>query len=194
MKCVVVVGDGMADEPIGRARRQDAARGGAHAEPRPHGVARHPRPDAHPAGRRAVRRRALGEPGDPGLRPGRATARGCASFEAAGRGVALGPSDVAFRLNLVTLERREDGALVMADFAGGRPTDRGGAASSSRTLGARGRRATASSVHAGRRLPPPARLARRRAGHSHHAAACARGDSRWRRRCRADRARTACAR
>jgi 2,3-bisphosphoglycerate-independent phosphoglycerate mutase len=44
----------------------------------------------------------------------------CAALVAAGRGVALGPGDVAFRLNLVALERRDDGTLAMADFAGGR--------------------------------------------------------------------------
>ncbi len=48
---------------------------------------------------------------------------GCGAFEAAGRGVGLGAADVAFRLNLVTFERREDGTLVLADPAGGRPTD-----------------------------------------------------------------------
>jgi 2,3-bisphosphoglycerate-independent phosphoglycerate mutase len=45
----------------------------------------------------------------------------CAAFEAAARGVVLEAADVAFRLNLVTLERREDGTLIMGDFAGGRP-------------------------------------------------------------------------
>jgi 2,3-bisphosphoglycerate-independent phosphoglycerate mutase len=44
-----------------------------------------------------------------------------AAFEAAGLGVELGPDDVAFRCNLVTLEPGEDGAPVMRDFAAGHP-------------------------------------------------------------------------
>ena len=46
----------------------------------------------------------------------------CSAFEAVARGLVLEPGDVAFRLDLVTLERREDGMLVMGDVAGGRPS------------------------------------------------------------------------
>src|SRR5262249_4237798 len=42
------------------------------------------------------------------------------SVGAAARGLVLGPPAVVFRMNRVTLERREDGTVVMADFAGGR--------------------------------------------------------------------------
>src|SRR5262249_58330693 len=45
---------------------------------------------------------------------------GCAWFGAAARGLVLEPADVVFRMNLVTLQRSEDGTVVMADFAGGR--------------------------------------------------------------------------
>jgi 2,3-bisphosphoglycerate-independent phosphoglycerate mutase len=120
MKCVVVVGDGMADEPIAELGNKT-----------PLEVARTPNLD------RMASRGILGltrtlpaaalTAGDIaslailGYDPVRFRT-GCASFEAAARGVSLGPNDVAFRLNLVTLERREDGTLVLADFAGGRPT------------------------------------------------------------------------
>jgi 2,3-bisphosphoglycerate-independent phosphoglycerate mutase len=43
---------------------------------------------------------------------------GRAPFEAAALGVALGPEDVAFRCNLVSL-RRKDSALVMEDYSAG---------------------------------------------------------------------------
>ncbi len=46
---------------------------------------------------------------------------GCGPLAAAGLGVALAPDDVAFRMNLVTLETPEGGVEVMRDFAGGRP-------------------------------------------------------------------------
>jgi 2,3-bisphosphoglycerate-independent phosphoglycerate mutase len=120
MKCVVVVGDGMADEPIPDLGGKT-----------PLEVARTPNLD------RMASRGILGltrtmtasalSAGDIASLAilGYDLTRyrtGCASFEAAGRGVTLGPNDVAFRLNLVTVERRDDGALVMVDFAGGRPT------------------------------------------------------------------------
>lgn len=48
-----------------------------------------------------------------------AHAVGRAPFEALGRGVALAPTDVAFRCDLVTIEAGEDGAEIMRDAAGG---------------------------------------------------------------------------
>ncbi len=119
MKCVVVVGDGMADEPIGSlggktplevARTPNLDRMASRGIL---GLTRTLPPGSAPAGGSASLA-VLGY--DPGRFP-----NGCASFEAAARGLVLEPGDVVFRMNLVTLERREDGTLVMADFAGGRP-------------------------------------------------------------------------
>ena len=120
MKCVVVVGDGMADEPI-------AELGGK----TPLEVARTPNLDRMAARGILGLTRTLSAAALPagdsaslailGYDPARYRA-GCAAFEAAARDVNLGSGDVAFRLNLVTLERREDGTVVLADFAGGRPS------------------------------------------------------------------------
>jgi 2,3-bisphosphoglycerate-independent phosphoglycerate mutase len=44
---------------------------------------------------------------------------GRAPIEAASRGIALGPADVVFRMNLVSLKSGEDGATVMHDFTSG---------------------------------------------------------------------------
>jgi len=113
-----VVGDGMADEPI-------ASLGGK----TPLEVARTPNLD------RMASRGILGltRTLPLGATPASSSAslavlgydpdrfrNGFASFEAAARGLVLEPTDVVFRMNLVTLERREDGTVVMADFAGGR--------------------------------------------------------------------------
>jgi len=120
MKCVVVVGDGMADEPIGElggktplevARTPNLDRMAARGIL---GLTRTLLPAALPAGDIA----SLAILGYDPVRFG----AGCATFVAAGRGVQLGPGDVAFRLNLVTLARREDGTVVLEDFAGGRPS------------------------------------------------------------------------
>src|SRR6266702_7230093 len=46
---------------------------------------------------------------------------GRAPIEAASMGVELGPDDVAFRCNLVTLETPEGGTEIMRDFAAGHP-------------------------------------------------------------------------
>jgi 2,3-bisphosphoglycerate-independent phosphoglycerate mutase len=120
MKCAVVVGDGMADEPIAELGAKT-----------PLEVARTPNLDRMAARGILGLTRTLPATALPsgdiaslailGYDPARYRS-GCAAFEAAGRGVSLGSSDVAFRLNLVTLERREDGTVVLADFAGGRPT------------------------------------------------------------------------
>jgi len=48
---------------------------------------------------------------------------GRAALEAAALGIRLGPEDVALRCNLVTLETPDGGAEVMVDFAGGHPGD-----------------------------------------------------------------------
>jgi 2,3-bisphosphoglycerate-independent phosphoglycerate mutase len=45
---------------------------------------------------------------------------GAAALEALGVGVTLGPSDVAFRTNLVTVEGTEDGTEILRDPLGGR--------------------------------------------------------------------------
>src|SRR5262245_47606593 len=126
MKCVVIVGDGMADEPI-------AELGGK----TPLEVARTPNLDRMAARGILGLTRTLPDGvsvagdiaclGILGYDPTRYRA-GCAPFEAAGRGLPLGPDELAFRLNLVTLERRDSGAVVMADFAGGRPTAAEGSA------------------------------------------------------------------
>ena len=47
---------------------------------------------------------------------------GRAPIEAASRGIALGPDDVVFRMNLVSLKPGEGGALVMNDFTSGHIT------------------------------------------------------------------------
>ena len=118
MKCVVVVGDGMADEPIG-------ALGGK----TPLEAARIPNLDRM-AGRGILgltRTLAAGPPAASdianlavlGYDPTRFRG-GCAAVEAVGRGIALAPGDVAFRLNLVTIDRRDGGPPLMMDFAGGR--------------------------------------------------------------------------
>jgi 2,3-bisphosphoglycerate-independent phosphoglycerate mutase len=46
---------------------------------------------------------------------------GPGAFEAASLGVSLGPDDVAYRMNLVTLETPEGGVEIMRDFAAGHP-------------------------------------------------------------------------
>jgi 2,3-bisphosphoglycerate-independent phosphoglycerate mutase len=120
MKCVVVVGDGMADEPIGELGGKT-----------PLEVARTPNLDRMAARGILGLTRTLPASALPagdiaslailGYDPVRFRT-GCGAFEAAGRGVSLGSGDVAFRMNLVTFERREDGTVVLEDFAGGRPS------------------------------------------------------------------------
>ena len=116
MKYVVLVPDGCADEPLpeldGRTPLEAAAM--------PH--------LARLASRGHVGRAAVIPPGlPPGSDVGNMSILGYdpaeyhtgrAPIEAAAMGVALGPDDVAYRCNLVTVD---DG--VMVDFAGGHPTD-----------------------------------------------------------------------
>jgi 2,3-bisphosphoglycerate-independent phosphoglycerate mutase len=120
MKCVVLVGDGLADDPVGSLGGKT-----------PLEVARTPNLD------RMASRGLLGltRTLPPNTAMAGATASlavlgydpvrfhgSCSAFEAVARGLVLEPGDVAFRLDLVTLERREDGMLVMGDVTGGRPS------------------------------------------------------------------------
>jgi 2,3-bisphosphoglycerate-independent phosphoglycerate mutase len=126
MKVVVVLGDGMSDEPV-------AELGGK----TPLDVARTPNLD-HMAGRGILgltRTIPRGTPPtcetgifavlgyDPALH--HATP---AALEAVARGVSLGPDDVVLRLNLVTIETLEDGTEVMRDPTGGHPSAEEGTA------------------------------------------------------------------
>ena len=117
MKSVVVVGEGMADEPVAELGAKT-----------PLEAALTPHLD-HMAARGILGQTRL-QPasslltGDMaclavlGYDPVRYQT-GCATFEAAGLGVALAPGDVAFRVDLVTLARRDDGVEIMADPTGG---------------------------------------------------------------------------
>ena len=120
MKSVVVVGDGMADEPVAELGGktpleaahtshldQMAARGIL-------GLTRTLPASALPAGD-------IGCLAVLGYDPS-SHQTGCATFEAAGLGIVLAPGDVAFRLDLVTRARRDDGVEIMADPTGGRPS------------------------------------------------------------------------
>jgi 2,3-bisphosphoglycerate-independent phosphoglycerate mutase len=120
MKCVVVVGDGMADEPIGALGGKtplEAARIPNLDRMAARGILGLTRTLASetPAATDIASLAVLGY--DPAGFQG-----GCATVEAVGRGIPLGPGDVAFRLNLVTVDRRDGGPPLMADFAGGRPS------------------------------------------------------------------------
>jgi 2,3-bisphosphoglycerate-independent phosphoglycerate mutase len=119
MKYVVVQGDGMADEPI-------AELGGK----TPLEYARTPNLD-HMAARGIL---GLTRTIPRGLPPGSDVGTmsvlgydparyhtGRSPIEAASMGVELGPNDVAFRCNLVTLETPDGGVEVMRDFAAGHP-------------------------------------------------------------------------
>src|SRR5690554_5018392 len=114
MKYIVLLGDGMADEPIEELGGKT-----------PLEYARTPRMDALArAGRLG-----LAETIPPGFHPGSDVANlsvfgydpatcysGRSPLEAASMGVALGPDDVAFRLNLVNLVPHA-GKLYMGDFS-----------------------------------------------------------------------------
>ena len=142
----------------GVARRQDAARGGAHAE---HGSRR--RRWASWRGP-ATRRRALpagseiGNLSLLGYNPFE-NFTGRAPLEAAAQGIELGPDDWAIRCNLVTVEDQ-----VMRDFTADHITHRGSArellATAQEQLPATEYRGAA--VRARRQLSQPADLSRRR--------------------------------
>jgi 2,3-bisphosphoglycerate-independent phosphoglycerate mutase len=119
MKFIVVQGEGMGDEPI-------AELGGK----TPLEVARTPNLD-HMAARGILGLTRTIPPGLPaesdvgtlavlGYDP-RRHAVGRGALEAAGLGIELGPADVAFRCNLVTLETPEGGVETMRDYAAGHP-------------------------------------------------------------------------
>jgi 2,3-bisphosphoglycerate-independent phosphoglycerate mutase len=119
MKLLVLQGDGMADEPI-------SALGGK----TPLEYARTPSLD-HMASRGILGlTRTIPRGFPPGSDVGTMSILGydpaCyhtgrSPLEAASMGVELGPDDVAFRCNLVTLETTEGGVEIMRDFAAGHP-------------------------------------------------------------------------
>ena len=118
MKYVVLVPDGCADEPLaeleGRTPLQAAAmpalaRLAARAEVGRAAVIPEGLPPGSDVGNMAIL----------GYDPGRFHT-GRAPIEAAAMGVALGPDDVAFRCNLVTLD--DASPPTMVDFAAGHPT------------------------------------------------------------------------
>jgi 2,3-bisphosphoglycerate-independent phosphoglycerate mutase len=116
LKYILVVGDGMADEPLEEL-------GGS----TPLEVSRTPNMDFFAQNGRVGLVRTI----PAGMPPGSDVANmslmgysprtyytGRAPLEAASMGLALGPDDVAFRCNLVTLEERREG-LFMGDYSGG---------------------------------------------------------------------------
>jgi 2,3-bisphosphoglycerate-independent phosphoglycerate mutase len=116
IKTLIVVGDGMADEPV-------ASLGGK----TPLQVARKPNIDFFARSGIVGRFRPVPE----GMAPGSDVANlsvmgydpakyytGRAPLEAASMGIEMGETDVAFRCNLVTLEKEGSGFL-MADYSGG---------------------------------------------------------------------------
>ncbi len=116
MKFLVVVGDGMGDEPL------DALGGRTPLE-----VSRTPNLDFYAQNGKVGQVRTIPK----GMPPGSDVANmslmgyspqtyytGRAPLEAASMGLELGPEDLAFRCNLVTLEERH-GALFMEDYSGG---------------------------------------------------------------------------
>jgi 2,3-bisphosphoglycerate-independent phosphoglycerate mutase len=120
VKYVVLVPDGCADEPIaeldGRTPLEAAAMPAlaelaARAEVGRAAVI----PDGLPPGSDVGNMAILGyDPAE--FHTGRAP------IEAAAMGVELGPDEVAYRCNLVTVEDGDGGAATMVDFAGGHPT------------------------------------------------------------------------
>jgi 2,3-bisphosphoglycerate-independent phosphoglycerate mutase len=116
LKFILVVGDGMADEPL------EALNGRTPLE-----VSRTPNMDFYARNGTVGRVRTIPE----GMPPGSDVANmslmgysprtyytGRAPLEAASMGLELGPDDIVFRCNLVTLEERREG-LFMADYSGG---------------------------------------------------------------------------
>src|SRR5499427_4340119 len=117
MKYVVLVPDGCADEPLaeldGRTPLEVAAmpalaRLAARSEVGRAAVIPDDLPPGSDVGNMAIL----------GYDPARFHT-GRSPIEAASMGVELGPDDVAFRCNLVTLEAQEDGVEIMKDFAAG---------------------------------------------------------------------------
>jgi 2,3-bisphosphoglycerate-independent phosphoglycerate mutase len=121
MKFVVLIGDGMGDEPI-------AELGGK----TPLEYARTPHLD-HLAARGILGlTRTIPSGMPPGSDVGTMSVLGYdparyhtgrSPIEAASMGVELGADDIAFRCNLSLVERAEGGAEIMRDFAGGHPSN-----------------------------------------------------------------------
>jgi 2,3-bisphosphoglycerate-independent phosphoglycerate mutase len=119
MKIVVLQGDGMADEPIadlGGKTPLEYARTPNLDQMAARGILGLTRtiPRGMPPGSDVGTMSVLGY--DPGRYH-----TGRSPIEAASLGVELGPNDVAFRCNLVTLETPEGGVEIMRDFAAGHP-------------------------------------------------------------------------
>ena len=117
IKTVILIGDGMGDLPIaelgGRTPLEYVA------TPAMDFVAGHGElallrtvPDGFPPGSDVANLSLLG------YRPEEFYS-GRSPLEAASMGVELGPRDLAFRCNLVTLEQAADGQVVMVDYSGG---------------------------------------------------------------------------
>jgi len=117
MKFVVLQGDGMADEPIGELGGKT-----------PLEVANTPNLDRMARAGILGLTRTIPQGLPPGSDVGTMSVLGYdpsryhtgrSPIEAASMGVELGPEDVAFRCNLVTLETPEGGVEIMRDFAAG---------------------------------------------------------------------------
>src|SRR5262252_5157403 len=136
MKYIVLQGDGMADWPVaelGNKTPLEYARTPNMDRIAARGVLglTHTIPAGYPPGSDVGTMSLLGY--DPARYH-----TGRSPIEAASMGVELGPEDVAFRMNLVTLETPEGGGEIMRDFAGGHPSREEGAtivADLARTLG-----------------------------------------------------------
>ncbi len=116
MKYVVLLGDGMADEPLAELNGQTPLQ--AAETPNMDLLARQGTlgmvqtiPEGYPPGSDVANLSAFGY--DPA-----ACYTGRSPLEAASMGVELGPNDIAFRLNLVSLGDR-DGEVYMDDFSAG---------------------------------------------------------------------------
>ncbi|HTW89659.1 MAG TPA: cofactor-independent phosphoglycerate mutase [Candidatus Binataceae bacterium] len=120
MKYVIIHGDGMADWPcdeLGGKTPLEAAR-----KPNMDAIASHGAlgrvatiPDGMPPGSDVGTMTMLGY--DPARYH-----TGRAPIEAASMGIAMGPRDLAFRMNLVTVANDADGAPIMQDFTAGHIT------------------------------------------------------------------------
>lgn len=120
MKYILLIGDGMGDVPI--ASLGDRTPLEAAATPAMDRLARQSEmllvrtvPEGYPPGSDVANLSLLG------YEPERYYT-GRAPVEAASMGVEIGPSETAFRCNLVHVERREDGAMIMVDYSSGHIT------------------------------------------------------------------------
>ncbi len=120
MKYVMLVGDGMGDVPIPELSGQTPL--AAAPTPAMDDLARRGEPllvrtvpDGFPPGSDVANLSLLGY--DP-----RSCYTGRAPLEAASMGVEIGPGELAFRCNLVTVDYHEDGSLTMLDYSAGHIT------------------------------------------------------------------------